>query len=193
IFMSMAVSMLSMTVVGTSMPVILADLGGNQAAFTWVVTATMLASAVSTPIWGKLADLTNKKMLLQLSLVFFTLGSALAGLAEAPGWLIGFRVLQGIGAGGLGALGQIVLAEVISPRERGKYMGISGAIMAGSTVGGPLLGGWITDAIGWRWNFYVAVPIALIAILTLQYTLKLPVHRQKMKIDYWGAILISAG
>ncbi|MHA3685242.1 DHA2 family efflux MFS transporter permease subunit [Leucobacter sp. HY1908] len=193
LFLSMAVSMLSMTVVGTSMPVILADLGGDQAAFTWVVTATMLASAVSTPIWGKLADLTSKKALLQISLVLFTVGSALAGTAGDPGWLIGFRVLQGLGAGGLGALGQIVLAEIISPRERGKYMGIMGAIMAVSTVGGPLLGGWITDAIGWRWNFYVAVPIALAAIIVLQRTLHLHTVKRKIKIDYWGAILISAG
>lgn len=193
IFMSMAVSMLSMTVVGTSMPVIIADLGGTQASFTWVVTATMLAAAISTPIWGKLADLMSKKLLLQLSLILFTAGSALAGLAEGPEWLIGFRVIQGIGAGGLGSLGQIVLAEVVSPRERGKYMGISGAIMAVSTIGGPLLGGWITDAIGWRWNFYVSVPIAVAAILTLQYTLNLPVFKRPARIDYWGAILISGG
>lgn len=193
LFLSMAVSMLSMTVVGTSMPVIIADLGGDQAAFTWVVTATMLASAISTPIWGKLADLTSKKVLLQLSLAVFTLGSALAGMASDPGWLIAFRVLQGLGAGGLGALGQIVLAEIISPRERGKYMGVMGAIMAVSTVGGPLLGGWITDALGWRWNFYVAAPIAVVAILMLQRTLHLHTEKRPVKIDYLGATLISLG
>ena len=193
LFLSMAVSMLSMTVVGTSMPIIIADLGGNQAAFTWVVTATMLASAISTPIWGKLADLTSKKVLLQLSLILFTVGSALAGMAQDPGWLIAFRVIQGLGAGGLGALGQIVLAEIISPRERGKYMGIMGAIMAVSTVGGPLLGGAITDAIGWRWNFYVAAPIAIVAIIVLQRTLHLHTVKRKVTIDYLGAALISAG
>lgn len=193
LFLSMAVSMLSMTVVGTSMPIIIADLGGDQAAFTWVVTATMLASAISTPIWGKLADLTSKKVLLQLSLIIFTVGSALAGVAQDPGWLIAFRVLQGLGAGGLGALGQIVLAEIISPRERGKYMGIMGAIMAVSTVGGPLLGGAITDAIGWRWNFYVAAPIAIVAIIVLQRTLHLRTEKRKVKIDYLGAALISLG
>ncbi len=193
LFLSMAVSMLSMTVVGTSMPIIIADLGGDQAAFTWVVTATMLASAISTPIWGKLADLTSKKALLQISLVLFTLGSALAGMAQDPGWLIAFRVFQGLGAGGLGALGQIVLAEIISPLERGKYMGIMGAIMAVSTVGGPLLGGAITDAIGWRWNFYVAAPIAVVAIIVLQQTLHLHTTKRKVKIDYLGATLISAG
>ncbi|RGE23206.1 MDR family MFS transporter [Leucobacter sp. wl10] len=193
LFLSMAVSMLSMTVVGTSMPIIIADLGGDQAAFTWVVTATMLASAISTPIWGKLADLTSKKALLQASLVIFTVGSALAGIAQDPGWLIAFRVLQGLGAGGLGALGQIVLAEIISPRERGKYMGIMGAIMAVSTVGGPLLGGGITDAIGWRWNFYVAAPIAVVAIIVLQQTLHLHTEKRRVRIDYLGAALISTG
>ncbi|MEV8336852.1 DHA2 family efflux MFS transporter permease subunit [Leucobacter sp. NPDC077196] len=193
LFLSMAVSMLSITVVGTSMPIIIADLGGSQAAYTWVVTATMLASAISTPIWGKLADLTSKKMLLQISLVLFTVGSALAGTATDSAWLIGFRVLQGLGAGGLGALGQIVLAEIISPRERGKYMGIMGAIMAISTVGGPLLGGAITDAIGWRWNFYVAAPIAIVAIVVLQRTLHLHTEKRKVTIDYLGAALISVG
>lgn len=193
LFLSMAVSMLSMSVVGTSMPIIIADIGGDQAAFTWVMTATMLASAITTPIWGKLADLTSKKMLLQLSLVIFVLGSMVAGLAHDPMWLITSRVFQGLGAGGLGALGQIVLAEIISPRERGKYMGIMGAIMAVSTVGGPLLGGWITDAFGWRWNFYVAVPIALVAIIVLQRTLHLHTEKRPVRIDYWGAVLISAG
>ena len=193
LFLSMAVSMLSMSVVGTSMPIIIADIGGNQAAFTWVMTATMLASAITTPIWGKLADLTSKKVLLQLSLIVFVLGSAAAGLAHDPTWLITSRVFQGVGAGGLGALGQIVLAEIISPRERGKYMGIMGAIMAVSTVGGPLLGGWITDAAGWRWNFYVSVPIAIVAIVVLQRTLHLQTLRRKVTIDYWGAVLISAG
>ncbi|SJM61092.1 DHA2 family efflux MFS transporter permease subunit [Gulosibacter sp. 10] len=193
LFMSMAVSMLAMSVVGTSMPIIIADIGGTQAAFTWVMTATMLASAITTPIWGKLADLTNKKVLLQLALVVFVLGSMAAGLATDPTWLIASRVLQGIGAGGLGALGQIVMAEIISPRERGKYMGIMGAIMAVSTVGGPLLGGWITDSLGWRWNFYVAVPIAIVAIIFLQRTLHLQTEKRKVTIDYWGAVLISAG
>jgi len=193
LFLSMFVSMLAMNVVGTSMPIIIADIGGTQAAFTWVVTATMLASAISTPIWGKLADLTSKKVLLQLALIIFTLGSALAGIAQDPSWLIAFRVLQGLGAGGLGALGQIVLAEIVSPLERGKYMGIMGAVMAVATVGGPLLGGTLTDTIGWRWNFYVAAPIAVAAIVMLQRTLHLPTLKRKIKIDYLGAVLISAG
>ncbi|KAM9863316.1 DHA2 family efflux MFS transporter permease subunit [Leucobacter sp. BZR 635] len=193
IFLANFVSMLAMNVVGTSMPIIIADIGGTQASFTWVVTATMLASAIATPIWGKLADLTSKKVLLQLSLVIFIVASAMAGFAQDPTWLITFRVLQGIGVGGLGALGQIVLAEIVSPRERGKYMGILGAIMAVATVGGPLLGGLLTDTIGWRWNFYVAAPIAIVAIVMLQRTLHLPTIKRKIQIDYWGAALISLG
>ncbi len=193
LFLSMFVSMLAMNVVGTSMPIIIADIGGTQAAFTWVITATMLASAVSTPIWGKLADLTSKKVLLQVALIIFTLGSAFAGMAQDPTWLIVFRIMQGLGAGGLGALGQIVLAEVVSPLERGKYMGIMGAVMAVATVGGPLLGGMLTDTVGWRWNFYVAAPIAIVAIVMLQRTLHLPTLKRKIKIDYLGAAFITMG
>ena len=193
LFLANFVSMLAMNVVGTSMPVIIADIGGDQAAFTWVVTATMLASAIATPIWGKLADLTSKKMLLQIALIVFIIASALAGFAENSSWLITFRVFQGIGVGGLGALGQIVLAEIVSPLERGKYMGILGAVMAVATVGGPLLGGLLTDTVGWRWNFYVAAPIAVVAIIMLQRTLRLPTLKRKIKIDYWGTALISLG
>ncbi|MFT4232439.1 MAG: DHA2 family efflux MFS transporter permease subunit [Leucobacter sp.] len=193
LFLSMFVSMLAMNVVGTSMPVIIADIGGTQSTYTWVVMATSLASAISTPIWGKLADLTSKKVLVQTALVIFTLGSILAGMAHDPTWLIACRVFQGLGAGGLGALNQIVLAEVVSPRERGKYMGIMGAVMAVATVGGPLIGGTFTDSIGWRWNFYLGVPFALAAIIMLQYTLHLHTEKQKIRIDYAGAVLISAG
>ena len=193
IFMSTFVSMLAMNVVGTSMPRIIADIGGTQATFTWVVMATSLASAISTPIWGKLADLTNKKVLLQLALIIFTLGSILAGMAHDATWLISFRTVQGLGVGGLGVLGQIVLAEILSPLERGKYMGIMGAIMAVATVGGPLIGGLFTDTIGWRWNFYVAVPFAVVALIMLQLTLHLTTSKRKVKLDYAGAVLISAG
>ncbi|UOQ57675.1 MFS transporter [Leucobacter allii] len=193
LFMSMFVSMIAMNVVGTSMPVIIADIGGTQASYTWVVMATSLASAIGTPIWGKLADLTNKKVLIQTSIVIFMVGTIMSGLAHDPTWLISFRVLQGLGVGGLGALCQIVLAEVVSPLERGKYMGIMGAIMAVATVGGPLLGGLLTDTVGWRWNFYVAVPIAIVALIMLQKTLHLSTARRKVKIDYAGAMLISAG
>ncbi|NLA64468.1 MAG: MFS transporter [Leucobacter sp.] len=193
IFLSTFVSMLSMNVVGTSMPRIIADIGGTQASFTWVVMATTLSSAISTPIWGKLADLTNKKILMQLAITVFMVGTIFSGMANDPSWLISFRVVQGLGVGGLGVLGQILLAEILSPIERGKYMGIMGAVMAVAPVGGPLIGGLFTDTIGWRWNFYVAVPFAIAALIMLQITLRLPTERKKVTIDYAGIVLISTG
>ena len=193
LLLGMFVSILAGTVVATSMPVIVHDLGGDQTAYTWIVTSTLLATTVSTPIWGKLADLLNRKLLIQLALVLFVLGSALAGFSQDTNMLICFRVVQGLGAGGLTALSQIIMADIISPRERGRYMGLFGGVMAVGTVGGPLIGGLLTDSVGWRWNFYVGVPIAILAIILLQITLKLPKRRKKVRIDYLGAIFIAAG
>jgi EmrB/QacA subfamily drug resistance transporter len=194
LLLGMFVSMLASTVVGTSLPLIISDLEGDQSAFTWVVTATLLATTVSTPIWGKLADLFNRKLLLQLALVIFVVASAVAGFSQDTGTLITMRVFQGVGAGGLAALSQIVMADIISPRERGKYAGLFGAVMAVATVGGPLLGGVITDTLGWRWNFFVGLPIAIVALVLLQRTLHLPKRpKTKVTIDYLGIVLISAG
>jgi EmrB/QacA subfamily drug resistance transporter len=194
LLLGMFVSILAGTVVSTSLPRIISDLHGDQAAFTWVVTATLLATTVSTPIWGKFAELFSRKLLIQLSLVVFVLGSALAGFSQDTGTLIMFRVLQGLGAGGLTALSQIIMADIISPRERGKYMGLFGAVMALGTVGGPLIGGLITDSIGWRWNFFVGAPVAIAAIILLQRTLHLPKRRrQNIRIDYLGAVLLTGG
>ena len=194
LLLGMFVSILAGTVVSTSLPRIISELGGDQTAFTWVVTSTLLATTVSTPIWGKLADLLNRKILIQLALVLFVLGSALAGFSQDTSMLIGFRVVQGLGAGGLTALSQIIMADIISPRDRGRYMGLFGGIMAVGTVGGPLIGGLLTDSIGWRWNFFVGVPVAIVAIILLQITLKLPKRpARKVRIDYLGAIFLAAG
>ena len=193
LLLGMFVSMLASTVVSTSLPVIISDLDGDQAAFTWVVTATLLATAVSTPVWGKLADLLNRKVLVQLALIIFIVASAAAGFSQNTDWLIAMRVVQGIGAGGLGALSQIIMADIISPRERGRYMGLFGAVMALSTVGGPLIGGVITDSVNWRWNFYVAVPLAAVALFMIQKTLHLPaLKKRKVTIDYAGIILLAS-
>jgi EmrB/QacA subfamily drug resistance transporter len=187
------VAILSSTVVVTSLPRIVNDLGGGQATFTWVITAALLATTVSTPVWGKLADLVNRKLLVQSSLIVFVVGSALAGMAQSPGQLITFRVVQGVGVGGLTAMVQIVMADIISPRDRGRYMGLLGAVMAVGTVGGPLVGGFITDALDWRWTFYAVIPLALIAVVVLQRTLHLPhVRRDHVRIDYVGALLVSS-
>lgn len=192
LLLGMFVSMLASTVVSTSLPVIIHDLDGNQAAFTWVITATLLTTAISTPIWGKLADLTNRKVLYQLAIVIFVLATAAAGFSQNPETLIAFRAVQGIGAGGLAALSQVLMADIISPRERGRYMGLFGAIMAVATIGGPLLGGVITDVWGWRWNFFIALPVAVVALILVQQTLHIPPRaKQKTTIDYLGIVLLS--
>ncbi|MET4639811.1 EmrB/QacA subfamily drug resistance transporter [Mycetocola sp. 2940] len=194
LLLGMFVSILAGTVVATSLPVIISDLGGDQSAYTWVVTSTLLATTVSTPLWGKFADLFDRKLLIQLALGLFVVGSAAAGFSQDTNTLILFRIFQGLGGGGLAALSQIIMADIISPRDRGKYAGLFGAVMALGTVGGPLLGGLVTDAFGWRWNFFIALPIAIVAILLLQSTLHLPKHpKRTVRIDYLGAILITAG
>ncbi|MFG1716148.1 MDR family MFS transporter [Micromonospora sp. NPDC049203] len=190
------VAMLSSTVVSTALPKIIGALNGSQTQYTWVVTATLLTATATTPIWGKLADLFNKKLLIQIAIVVFLVGSVAAGLAQSAGQLIAARAFQGIGVGGLQALVQVAIAAMIPPRERGRYNGYLGGVMALATVGGPLLGGLIVDTswLGWRWCFFVGVPVAAVALFLLQITLNLPtVRRQNVKIDYLGATLIAAG
>ncbi|MCT2280818.1 MFS transporter [Micromonospora chalcea] len=190
------VAMLSGTVVSTALPKIIGALNGSQTQYTWVVTATLLTATATTPIWGKLADLFNKKLLIQVAIVVFLVGSVAAGFAQSAGQLIGARAFQGIGVGGLQALVQVAIAAMIPPRERGRYNGYLGGVMALATVGGPLLGGLIVDTswLGWRWCFFVGVPVAAVALFLLQITLNLPtVRRDNVKIDYLGASLIAAG
>jgi EmrB/QacA subfamily drug resistance transporter len=193
--LAMFVAFLSGTIVSNALPTIITDLRGSQSQYTWVVTATLLSSTASTPIWGKLADLFSKKLLIQLAIVVFIAGSMLAGLAQSVETLIAWRVLQGLGLGGLQALVQIAMAAMISPRERGRYSGLLGAVMAVATVGGPLLGGLLVDTswLGWRWCFYVGVPFAAVALVLLQRTLHLPVTRRVVHIDYLGAGFLTAG
>jgi EmrB/QacA subfamily drug resistance transporter len=193
LLLGMFVAILSSTVVSTSLPRIVSDLGGTQSGYTWVVTATLLALTVSTPIWGKLADLFDRKLLVQSGLIIFVLGSLLAGLSTSMGWLIACRAIQGVGAGGLTALVQVILSDLVSPRERGRYAGYLGAVFGVGTVAGPLLGGVITDSLSWRWCFYVGVPFALAALVVLQRTLHLPRRRREVKMDYPGIVLISGG
>ena len=154
----------------------------------------MLAMTASTPIWGKLADLFSKKLLVQLALVIYTLGSLVAAFAPSMEVLIGARVVQGLGVGGLTALVQVVIATMVSPRERGRYSGYLGATFALATVGGPLIGGVVVDsALGWRGCFFIGLPFAVIAFFLLQKTLHLPVIKRPVHIDYLGATLIVAG
>ncbi|MFI8101659.1 MDR family MFS transporter [Streptomyces sp. NPDC086023] len=194
LMLGMFVAILSSTIVSNALPQIIGELGGTQSSYTWVVTAALLSMTAATPLWGKLADLFSKKLLVQISLVIYVLGSVVAGLSQNTGTLIACRVVQGIGVGGLSALAQIVMAAMISPRERGRYSGYLGAVFAVATVGGPLLGGVITDTewLGWRWCFYVGVPFAVIALVVLQKTLRLPVVRRDVKVDWAGAFFVSA-
>ncbi|NEA37139.1 MFS transporter [Streptomyces sp. SID13031] len=186
-------AMLSSTIVSNALPTIIADLEGSQTQYTWVLTASLLATTVSTPIWGKLSDLMSKKLLVQLAITLFVIGSALAGMAHTVPFLIGARVLQGLAMGGLMALAQAIIGAAIPPRDRGRYSGYMGAVIAVATVSGPLIGGVIVDTswLGWRWCFYVCVPLAVISLVVLQRYLHLPLFKREVKIDYLGAILIS--
>lgn len=196
LLLALFVSTLSSTVVATALPRMLGDLHGSPTQYTWVVTATLLAATVTTPIWGKLADLYDKKTLVQAAAVVFIAGSVAAGVAQDAGQLIAARGLQGIGVGGLQALVQIAIAAMIPPLERGRYAGYQSSVTALSTIGGPLLGGFIVDTswLGWRWCFFIGVPVALAALVLLQLTLRLPVlRRENVRIDYWGATLLTGG
>jgi EmrB/QacA subfamily drug resistance transporter len=195
LLLAMFVGMLSSTVVSAALPVIVSDLNGTESGYTWVVVATLLTMTATTPIWGKLADLFSKKALVQISLLVYVGGSVIAGLAGSMSVLIGARAVQGIGMGGLTALVQIVIATMVTPRERGRYFGYLGAVFAVATVSGPLIGGLLVDTswLGWRWCFYVGIPFAVAAFVVLHKTLHLPVVRRKVSIDYVGAVLVTAG
>jgi len=193
LLLALFVAMLSGTIVGNALPVIIADLGGSQLQYTWIVTAALLASTASTPIFGKLADLFDKKKLLLLAIGLFSLGSVLAGLAQDPNALIAYRAVQGVGMGAQMALVQTTIASIISPRERGRYNGYMGTVMAVATVSGPLIGGLIVDTpwLGWRWCYWSAVPFSLIAIWVLHRRLVVPPStRRRPRIDYAGSALV---
>ncbi|CAI3793394.1 MFS transporter [Pseudarthrobacter sp. MM222] len=187
-------AILSSTIVANALPTIMSELRGTQTDFAWVITAALLANAATTPIWGKLADLFDKKVLVQLSIVIFVAGSVMAGLSETIPLLLIARVIQGIAMGGLTALAQAIIGSIIPPRDRGKYSGYMGGVMAVGTAGGPLLGGFIVDSpLGWRWTFFVCVPLAVVALILLQITLKIPHIKRPAKIDWLGSVLLTSG
>ncbi|MCW2760534.1 MAG: EmrB/QacA family drug resistance transporter [Marmoricola sp.] len=185
------VAVVSATIVSTALPTIIADLQGTQTQYTWVVTASLLAMTVSSPIWSKLSDLYNKKVLVQVSIVVFLVGSLAAGAVQNVPELLGARAIQGLGMGGLVALAQSIIGSIIPPRERGRYSGYLAATMAVATVSGPLLGGLVVDVSGWRWCFWVAIPFAVLALVMLQKFLHLETIRRPVRIDYWGALFIT--
>lgn len=185
-------AMLATTIVSIALPTIMDALNGTQTDFNWVITAALLANAATTPIWGKLADLFDKKKLLQVGILIFISGSLLAGFAMNIPMLMSARVIQGVGMGGLTAMGMAVIGTVIPPRERGRYSGYFGGVMAVATAGGPLLGGVIVDSpLGWRWTFFIGIPIALIAMVMIHKTLHIKHIARKVYIDWVGAVLVT--
>jgi EmrB/QacA subfamily drug resistance transporter len=195
LLLGLFVAILSSTVISAALPRIITDFGADQTAYTWVVASTLLALTVSTPVWGKLADRVDRKLLVQVALAGYVAGSVLAGLSTSTGFLIACRAVQGICAGGMSALVQVILADLVSPRERGRYMGVLGAVMAVGMISGPVIGGLLTDGLGWRWCFYVGVPFGLAAFVLLQRTLHLPPRprRPAARPDLPGALLIAGG
>ncbi|MFD3311880.1 MDR family MFS transporter [Streptomyces sp. NPDC058694] len=192
VLMAMLLSMLDGLIVGTAMPTVVADIGGIDQ-ISWVVTAYTLTAACSTPVWGKMGDLFNRKHMFLGSIVVFMIGSVLSGQASSMGELIGFRALQGIGAGGLMAGAFALIGVLLPPRERGRYQGMVAIIQAVGSIGGPLVGGFITGHLGWRWAFYVNIPIGLICLVWCGIMLHVPTARRgKVVIDWLGITLMTA-
>lgn len=186
----MLVAALDQTVVSTALPTIVGELGGLSH-LSWVVTAYLLTSTISVPVYGKVSDLLGRKVVFQFALVVFVAGSMLCGVAQDMGQLIGFRALQGLGGGGLLAMAQAIIGDVVSPRERGRYQGYLGAVFAFASVVGPLIGGFFVDNLSWRWVFYVNVPIGAIAFFIIGAVLNLPFVRIPHRVDYLGAALVA--
>ncbi len=193
LLIAMLLAILDNLVVGTAMPTIVGELGG-LAHLSWVVTAYALATAVSTPVWAKLGDLYGRKGVFVASIVVFLAGSALAGLSQNMSQLIGFRGLQGLGAGGLMVGAMAIIADLVPLRERGRYQGLMTAVMPLAFIGGPLLGGFLTDNLSWRWAFYINLPLGVLALVVVALTMHLPGRRgDQVRIDWWGAGLLAAG
>jgi len=190
--LGMFLAALDQTIVSTALPTIVGDLGGLKH-LSWVVTSYLLAATVSTPLYGKLGDMYGRKPVFLAAILIFLTGSILAGLSQTMIQLIAFRGLQGIGAGGLMVGAQAIIADIVPPRERGKYMGLIGGVFAVSSVAGPLLGGFLVDSLSWRWVFYVNVPIGALAVAVVTMRLHLPSRHTPHRVDYLGTALLSGG
>ncbi|GAA1567273.1 MFS transporter [Actinomadura kijaniata] len=189
LMLTMLLAALDQTIVSTALPTIVSDLGGLNH-LSWVVTAYLLSSTASTPLWGKLGDQYGRKPLFQLSIVIFLVGSALCGLAGDMTQLIAFRAIQGLGGGGLMVLVVAIVGDVVPPRDRGRYQGLFGAVFGVSSVCGPLLGGWFVDNLSWHWVFYINLPLGVLALVVVAIVLRAPSERHRHSIDWAGALLV---
>ena len=192
LMLGMFLAALDQTIVATALPTMVGDLGGLEH-LSWVVTAYLLTSTVSAPLYGKISDLYGRKIVFQAAIIIFLVGSALCGLSQNMGQLIAWRAVQGLGAGGLFVVAMTIVGDVLSPRERGRYQGYFGAVFAVSSIAGPLVGGWLTDNVDWRWVFYINIPIGVVALIVTATSLNLPITRHgEPSIDYRGAFFLVA-
>jgi EmrB/QacA subfamily drug resistance transporter len=192
LMLGMLLAALDQTVLATAMPTIVGELGGLDK-LSWIITAYLLASTASIPIYGKLGDMYGRKILLQFAIAMFVLGSLAAGVSQDINQVIAGRVLQGLGAGGLMSTSQAVIGDILAPRERGRYIGYMASVFAFSSVAGPLIGGFFTDGPGWRWVFYINLPLGLLAFAVTTKFLKLQVRRTRHRIDFLGAAMMILG
>jgi EmrB/QacA subfamily drug resistance transporter len=190
IMLGLFLAAIDQTIVATALPTIVGDLGGLDH-LSWVVTAYLLAETVATPLFGKFGDLYGRKRLFQAAIVIFVAGSLLSGVAQSMSQLIAFRAVQGVGAGGLIVLAMALIADVVSPRQRGRYQGYIGAVFGTASVAGPLLGGFLTDHLSWRWAFYVNLPLGILALVVTSAVLPRSIRLRRVRIDWLGTVLLS--